>query len=980
MGMDWNCARTVLLGLAAAVACQAARAQAIEEIVVTARRQGEEKLMETPLAITAFDANAIESRGISNLQDVANLTPGLSFFNPLGEVLPTPVIRGVVPQDIFGENAAAVFIDGVYVSGREGLNFSQLDIERIEVLKGPQSSAYGRNAFSGAINYVTKVPSDVFEAKVEGEVGNRGKQKIMGQVSGPIWGETLTGRVSLLYDDWDGSYDNTASWRDIGGYRYRSYQGKLRWRPADSLDVNWAIYHSNDEIDDFAVASLLANCEPKVLQTVDNVAASSQPRLQNWCGRLPKLEELPDALDPATFDDTRYPGPLPLAGSIRRDALPHIAETFGQKRDVTRSNLNISWEAGYGTLSSLTGYSYLREMEDQDFNHSTGYGTPLVVCPSTSNLDPPACDVTQPWRRIPIGVEDYEAGPRVEEWSQELRFTSPRDQRLRWQAGGYFYHSVTEDHKQGLLQNHTADPLPDWFDISPTGGTAIGPVALPTNLAIGSYIFGGSFYPFGGMDPLERFNTKEQQKSWSLFGSLDYDITDQLKGRIELRHTVEHRWADGYNYTPCLSPTPGSAYPASTDLPVADCGNAYYDLRVLDPVGYDSWVKDAEYCSPSGAPRPADCNGDYRLTHVAGVEGGSARFDNTTGRIGLDYKLDSGWMVYGSIAYAEKPGGIRILPSMEVIDPTGGVKLSTVVNRFDPEKMTAYEFGVKGYTPDRRIRFDLAMFFNDWRDVVLRQLTEVDPVTGLQFRQPQGLNVNSGDAHVFGWELTTDVGLTENLSGRLTVGYTDSKMVSGKLDSFSLFPSFYTTDPNCAPAQIQTIPDPTPGPPPNTNEAQAAVASHCQSLSGDISGKTQMRQPPWTASLSLDYRRQLFGDWDLVSSLSGNFIDRIYLGNDNQGWAPSRTVANFSIGMTSPRYTVQLWVRNLFDDDKPLSAFRDILWTNDSDIHASVPTGTGSIRNISTFDDFPPLRMSVNYPSLRTWGLTARMRFGGSQK
>ncbi|MCC7488710.1 MAG: TonB-dependent receptor [Gammaproteobacteria bacterium] len=978
--MDWNCARTVLLGLAAAVACQAARAQAIEEIVVTARRQGEEKLMETPLAITAFDANAIESRGISNLQDVANLTPGLSFFNPLGEVLPTPVIRGVVPQDIFGENAAAVFIDGVYVSGREGLNFSQLDIERIEVLKGPQSSAYGRNAFSGAINYVTKVPSDVFEAKVEGEVGNRGKQKIMGQVSGPIWGETLTGRVSLLYDDWDGSYDNTASWRDIGGYRYRSYQGKLRWRPADSLDVNWAIYHSNDEIDDFAVASLLANCEPKVLQTVDNVAASSQPRLQNWCGRLPKLEELPDALDPATFDDTRYPGPLPLAGSIRRDALPHIAETFGQKRDVTRSNLNISWEAGYGTLSSLTGYSYLREMEDQDFNHSTGYGTPLVVCPSTSNLDPPACDVTQPWRRIPIGVEDYEAGPRVEEWSQELRFTSPRDQRLRWQAGGYFYHSVTEDHKQGLLQNHTADPLPDWFDISPTGGTAIGPVALPTNLAIGSYIFGGSFYPFGGMDPLERFNTKEQQKSWSLFGSLDYDITDQLKGRIELRHTVEHRWADGYNYTPCLSPTPGSAYPASTDLPVADCGNAYYDLRVLDPVGYDSWVKDAEYCSPSGAPRPADCNGDYRLTHVAGVEGGSARFDNTTGRIGLDYKLDSGWMVYGSIAYAEKPGGIRILPSMEVIDPTGGVKLSTVVNRFDPEKMTAYEFGVKGYTPDRRIRFDLAMFFNDWRDVVLRQLTEVDPVTGLQFRQPQGLNVNSGDAHVFGWELTTDVGLTENLSGRLTVGYTDSKMVSGKLDSFSLFPSFYTTDPNCAPAQIQTIPDPTPGPPPNTNEAQAAVASHCQSLSGDISGKTQMRQPPWTASLSLDYRRQLFGDWDLVSSLSGNFIDRIYLGNDNQGWAPSRTVANFSIGMTSPRYTVQLWVRNLFDDDKPLSAFRDILWTNDSDIHASVPTGTGSIRNISTFDDFPPLRMSVNYPSLRTWGLTARMRFGGSQK
>jgi len=970
MGTQGKRAGVALLGLAGVMACQVALAQAIEEIVVTSRRQGEEKLMETPLAITAFDANAIESKGITNLQDVANLTPGLSFFNPLGETLPVPVIRGVVPQDIFGENAAAIFVDGVYVAGREGLNFSQLDVARIEVMKGPQSSTYGRNAFSGAINYVTRAPSDVFEAKVDGDIGNRGRQKIMGQISGPIWGDTLTGRVSLLYDDWDGSYDNTASWRDIGGYRYRSYQGKLRWRPADSLDVNWAIYHSNDEIDDFAVASLSANCEAKVIQTTADQAASSQPRLQNWCGRLPRLADLPQALDPATFDQSVYPSPLPLAGSIRRDALPHIAETFGQTRDVTRSNLNINWETGYGSLSLLTGYSYLRDKEDQDFNHSTGYGTPLVVCPSTSNLDPPACNVAQPWRRIPIGVEDYEAGPRVEEWSQELRFTSPRDQRLRWQAGGYYFHSVIEDHKQGLLQAHTAAPLPGWFDISPTGHTAIGPVALPTNLAIGSYIFGGSFYPFGGMDPLERFNTKERQKSWSVFGSVDYDITGQLKGRVEVRHTSEHRWAQGFNYTPCQSPTPGSAYPASTDLPVADCGNAFFDLRVLEPMGYDSWVKNAEYCSPSGGPKPADCNGDYRLNHIPGIEGGGARFDNLTGRIGLDYKLDSGWMVYGSVAYAEKPGGIRILPSLEVIDPTGGVKVSTVVNRFDPEKMTAYELGVKGYTPDRRIRFDLAAFYNDWRDIALRQLTEVDPVTGLHFRQPQGLNVNSGDAHVYGWELTTDVGLTDNLTARLTVAYTESKMVKGKLDSYALFPSFYTTAAECVPAAIQALPA----------GDQAGVARYCQTLSGDISGKMQMRQPQWTSSLSLDYKRQLFGDWDLVSSLSGNFVDKMYLGNDNQGWAPARAVANLTIGVASPRYTLQLWVRNLFDDDKPLSAFRDILWTNDADISARVPTGTGSIRNVSTFDDFPPMRMSVNYPNLRTWGLTARMRFGGSIK
>src|SRR5690606_19281914 len=125
---------------------------------------------------------------------VAELTPGLSFFNAFGEFLPVPVIRGVVPTDIFGTNSAAVFVDGVYVSGREGLNFSQLDLERIEVVKGPQSALYGRDAFSGAINYVTRAPSDVFEAKGTAELGNRGKTKGILMASGPILGETLTGR------------------------------------------------------------------------------------------------------------------------------------------------------------------------------------------------------------------------------------------------------------------------------------------------------------------------------------------------------------------------------------------------------------------------------------------------------------------------------------------------------------------------------------------------------------------------------------------------------------------------------------------------------------------------------------------------------------------------------------------------------------------------------------------------------------------
>lgn len=984
-----------LLGVALAVACQSAFPQALDEIVVTARRQGEEKLMETPLAITAFDADAIESQAITSLGDVANLTPGLSFFNPLGENLPTPIIRGVVPQDIWGENAAAIFVDGVYVAGRQGLNFSQLDIERIEVMKGPQSATYGRNAFSGAINYVTKPPSDVFEAKVEGDVGNRGKQKISAQISGPVWGEALTGRVAVLYDEWDGSYNNTlAPWSNIGGYRYRSYQGKLRWRPIDTLDINFSAYRSNDRMDEFAAGGVIANCEPKVKQTVDDELASTpeSQRLLNWCGRIPRLKDLPQALDPRTFDTALYPQPQPLAGSIKKNGMPKVPEAWGEKRDLTRLSLSVDWETEYGTLTSLTGYSYMKEMLVTDFNRVTGYGMPLVYCTPSTNTDPPFCNTGSTWARAPIGVLDIEPGPDVEEWSQEIRFTSRRDQRLRWQAGGYYFHAVENDRK--------GDPalvggLPAGFNIGPDGHHGIPPIALPTDLAIGNYIFGPSMpsYPgltpafesYAGLDPLGRPYLKANSKSWSLFGGVDYDLTDKLKARAELRYTNDHRWSNAINHTPCLPTAVGAGYPAAETLPIADCGDAFYDLRVLDAVGYDMWVKDAEWCADNPGYDPVTnpdlCEGQYKLNHIPGYEGGSARFDYLTWRTGLDYIMDSGWMIYGSVAYSKKPGGVNILPSVELVDHAGSMRLGTVINRFDPEKMTAYELGIKGYTPDRRVSFDMAVFFSDWKNVVLRQLTETDPATGMNFRQPQGLNVNSGDAHVFGWELTTNVAITDNLSSRLTVGYTDSKMKKGLLDSYALFPSFYTNDPACDPAQIQTIPDPTPSASlENKNEAQAAVAAACQAKSGDISGKSQMRQPPWTASLSFDYQRQLFGDWDFLGNISGNFVDKQFIGNDNLGWVPPRAVVNMSLGLESPRYSLKFWVRNLFNDDKPLSGYRDIFWTNDSDMYASVPTGQGDVTGISNFDDFPPMRLTVTYPTLRTWGLTARMRFGGAEK
>src|SRR5690606_10027612 len=257
---------------------------------------------------------------------------GLTFSNVIGEMLPSPVIRGVAPIDILGENNTAIFIDGIYVSAREGLNFSQIDLERIEVVKGPQAAMYGRNSFSGAINYVTAKPSDTFRGKTEVTWGNDGRLLASLSASGPLIEGVLKGRAAVLYDNFDGSYKNQWAGRgpgpDIGGYQYKTFQGALLWTPNDNFEGEISLYVSDDSIDNGAMTGLMANCENRNLIPVTPMLSS---RLLNYCGGRP---------------------------SVGKNDRTVIAGATGEDRDVTRGHMNLKWSfANGGTIDSLTGYS-----------------------------------------------------------------------------------------------------------------------------------------------------------------------------------------------------------------------------------------------------------------------------------------------------------------------------------------------------------------------------------------------------------------------------------------------------------------------------------------------------------------------------------------------------------------------------------------------------------------------------------------------
>lgn len=481
-----NSASALSLGLALSIGTTEALAQlAIEEIVVTSRKQ-EESILDVPLAITAFSAAQIEAAGINDLGDIANFTPGLTFSNLLGEFLPVPVIRGVAPTDVFGENNAAVFVDGIFIAGREGLNFSQLDVERIEVIKGPQSAVYGRSSFSGAINIVTARPGDEFEGKAEATIGNDGQYKVMGRVSGPVIEGKLGVRLAAIYDSFDGSYENqNPTGPDIGGYEYKTLQASFFATPSDSFSIDGAIYYSDDEIASPSATSIFANCE-------DN---GSGQRLQSFCGTLP---------------------------SITEDGLSVIDQATGERRKVFRADTRAEWDVGFGTFNSLIGFSKVEQEFNLDGSRGLGpLSVPLVYLKT---------DRTE--GTIFTGLEQIGQETDSEEISIEVRYTSPADEPVRGSIGGYYYKT---DIIEGDSAIRATEGLPaDFAGFAPV--LRFGPfVAIPA----GNNPFATWFGPNGNVNVADIIDRNTE--SYSAFGYLEGDLSDALTARAELRYTDESK-------------------------------------------------------------------------------------------------------------------------------------------------------------------------------------------------------------------------------------------------------------------------------------------------------------------------------------------------------------------------------------------------------------------------------------------------------
>ena len=246
MKANWRGAGTLVLF--ASLSCMlmpatvsAAEGRQIEEVIVTAERR-EASVQDTSISITAFTGEMLDDFGIRNQEDLQNFIPATTI-QPYDAT-----VRGVGRnfRALGGDPGVATYMNGVYSEDLLTATAATFwDVERIEILRGPQGTLYGRNAVGGAMNILYKKPHEEFDYAVQAIVGDYGTEEYYGMVNGSLIEGTLSGRFNFSIRNRDGVIDEIGPTSDLDGLGTRNYAVQLQWTPTDTITVD-ARYNEMD--------------------------------------------------------------------------------------------------------------------------------------------------------------------------------------------------------------------------------------------------------------------------------------------------------------------------------------------------------------------------------------------------------------------------------------------------------------------------------------------------------------------------------------------------------------------------------------------------------------------------------------------------------------------------------------------------------------------------------------------------------------
>ncbi len=436
----------IIAGAAFSSPVSAQQGGLVEEITVTARKV-EESLNETPVSVSAFTTAAIEQLDINSVTDIARFTPGLSFSSAFGRSTERPVVRGqgnILARVQFGvESGVAYFVDGIYYAGDiQSLDMSKL--ERVEVIKGPQSALYGRNTYSGAINFVTRRPGQDFSGRARVRGLGSGEQEVIGSLGGQLIDGVLAMQASVRHYEFDGQWTNEVTNQDIGQESSDSINVSLDWTPNESFSVTGRLQYQEDDDGTrpfFLQSATENNCYPGFRSLAFWPRVESRNRNQYYCGEIrPRpvaLNDGPDADGVANVIPGINPGST-FFGDVY--SLAQGVAFSGVQRDLNVYALSAAYE--YDSGNTLT-FQVSRRNEDARTGSDSDHGPTNFF----------------------LGSEAFFAISGISEFTEtayEARLDSAADSALRWSAG-MFYYDLEEDAMDIIPGGITPDGIDNYI-------------------------------------------------------------------------------------------------------------------------------------------------------------------------------------------------------------------------------------------------------------------------------------------------------------------------------------------------------------------------------------------------------------------------------------------------------------------------------------------------------------------------------------
>lgn len=382
----------LLAGLSALPVCGAVAADeqepTLQSVTVTATRR-EESLQKVPVAVSVLEGEQLERDNRNGVASIAQQVPSLNFRTGASNKDTSLFVRGVgtISTSPGVEPTVATVIDGVVYARPGQATLDLLDLERIEVLRGPQGTLFGKNASAGVLNITSKAPTAQTHGFIDQSFYSGNESRTRFGIGGSLVPEVLKGSISTLFGSYDGNVDNRHNGQEVNGYNHKGVRGKLEFTPNDDVKLTLIADYmqSHDDAPNGVVSKSL---NPAFSNALRPVRASSDNR------------------------------------DINTDTRSHVQDTN------KGLSAQLDWNLGDYTLTSITAWRGWDNIQYQDGDR---LGTVTAAFPGTADKGDLAFD----------------------QYSQELRLASPKDEFLEYVGGLFYMHGKDEETYQRTLTTTT---------------------------------------------------------------------------------------------------------------------------------------------------------------------------------------------------------------------------------------------------------------------------------------------------------------------------------------------------------------------------------------------------------------------------------------------------------------------------------------------------------------------------------------------